>query len=84
MTVNKCGDTKIGFSRFTSNAIGDPYQDSKQYFLRKKESGSPKLKPFLTSSNKKVRKSEFEHIANGPADRPVAESAPRFQTRVKS
>jgi len=41
------------------------------------------VKPFLTCSNKKVRKSEFANIPLGPAPRAVPESAPRFATRVK-
>ena len=41
-------------------------------------------KPFLTCSNKKVRKSEFSNIPLGPPQRSVPESAPRFATRVKA
>lgn len=64
MTVNKCkgsGATET-FGKFTSNALGDPYQDPGQYIMRKPRPNSQvqtPTKPFTTCSNKKVRKSEF-------------------------
>lgn len=83
MTVNKCRGTTETFTKFTSNAIGDPYQDPGQYIMRKPRSSSQVVKkPFLTCSNKKVRKSEFEYKPLGPPRRPVPESAPRFGTRT--
>ena len=86
MTVNRCKDSKSTFGKFQSNALGDPYQDPGQYIMRKPRSGSQvsKPKPFVTTSNKKVRKSEFEYMPLGPPARPVPESAPRFGTRVKA
>jgi len=82
MTVNQCRGTKEGFGKFTSNALGDPYIEPGQYYLRKRGGSTPK--PFITCSNKLVRKSEFEYIPLGPPERPVPESAPRFATRVKA
>jgi hypothetical protein len=84
MTVNGCKNTKSTFGKFASNCLGDPYQDPGQYILRKPRSSSQVSKPFVTSGNKKVRKSEFEYIPQGPPKRGVPESAPRFATRVKA
>jgi hypothetical protein len=61
MTVNGCKGNKETFGNFQSNALGDPYQDPGQYNLRKTRAAS-QAKPFITCSNKKVRKSEFEYI----------------------
>ena len=90
MTVNRCKGTTPteGFGKFESNAIGDPYVDPGKFnaSLRKPRSNSviKSMKPFLTSSNKKVRKSEFEYIPQGPSQRTGVESAPRFATRTKA
>jgi len=87
ISVNPCKGTTAteGFGKFESNALGDPYVDPGKYFnsLRKPRSNSALSKPFLTSSNKKIRKSEFEYIPLGPPARPNPETAPRFATRVK-
>ena len=84
MVVNRAKGPKETFGDFKSNALGDPFQDPGQYHLRNPRTGSEKPRPFVTCSNKKVRKSEFEYMPLGPAQRPVPESAPRFQTRVKA
>lgn len=91
MTINKCRGTTAteGFGKFESNALGDPYVDPGKFngSLRKPRSNSVStnhMTPFSTTSNKKVRKSEFEYIPLGPADRPTPETAPRFATRVKA
>ena len=87
ISVNPCKGTTAteGFGKFESNALGDPYVDPGKYnnSLRKPRSHSALSKPFLTSSNKKIRKSEFEYIPLGPPARPNPETAPRFATRVK-
>ena len=75
--------TKATFGKFQSNALGDPYQDPGKYNGSLRGSSTPQ-KPFLTASNKKVRKSEFEYMPQGPAQRVMPESAPRFATRVKA
>ena len=63
ISVNPCKGTTAteGFGKFESNALGDPYVDPGKYnnSLRKPRSNSALSKPFLTSSNKKIRKSEF-------------------------
>ena len=84
MTINQCKGHKETFGTFASNALGDPFQDPGQYIMRKGRSASQKPKPFITSGNKLVRKSEFEYIPLGPPARPTPESAPRFATRVKA
>ena len=84
MTINQCRGAKETFGKFESNALGDPFQDPGQYFLRKPRSTSQKPRPFLTCSNKKVRKSEFEYKPQGPPARPTPEPLPRFGTRVKA
>ena len=87
MTINACRGSKETFGKFQSNALGDPYIDPGQYIMRKPRATSTDQKPrqpFITCSNKKVRKSEFEYMPLGPPKRPVPESAPRFQTRVKA
>mmetsp|Transcript_31673 Transcript_31673/g.41940 ORF Transcript_31673/g.41940 Transcript_31673/m.41940 type:complete len:130 (+) Transcript_31673:55-444(+) len=61
MTINQCRGAKETFGNFKSNALGDPFQDPGQYFLRKPRSTSTKPRPFVTCSNKLVRKSEFEY-----------------------
>ena len=84
MSVNQCKGAKETFGTFASNALGDPFIDPGQYNLRKPRAASAKPRPFVTCSNKKVRKSEFENMPLGPPKRPVPESAKRFGTRVKA
>lgn len=73
----RCGDT---FTKLQSNCIGDPYIDPGQYYLRRGTSAQPR--PFMPSgSNKLVKKSEFEHMHNGPAKRRESESRPGFFNR---
>ena len=86
MTINRCKGAKETFGSFASNGISDPYQDAGQYILRKPDRASSQLakKPWAQSGcNKKVKKSEFAYIEQGPPDRPRPESKPRFGTRVK-
>lgn len=82
MTINGCKNTKSTFGKFASNALGDPYQDPGKYNGSLRSSSA--CKPFVTSGNKFVRKSEFEYIPLGPPKRSTPESAPRFATRVKA
>lgn len=64
-----CMDT---FEKLKSNAIGDAYVDPGQYFLRKSDDGRSKSSSVFKPSgcNKTVKKSEFEHLYNGPPPRP--------------
>lgn len=84
MTVNQCRGAKETFGNFQSNALGDPFIDPGQYYLRKPRPASATPRPFLTSGNKKVRKSEFENKPQGPPSRGRPETAARFGTRVKA
>lgn len=69
MTVNPSKRANESFGTFISNSIGDPYVDPGKYSLR----SSSASKPFLTSANKKVRKSEYEHMSAGkPVRNPTA------------
>ena len=71
------------FEKLKSNAIGDVYVDPGQYILRKSVDSRPKTSSVFRPSgcNKKVRKSEFEHLHNGPAQRPQPEKNKNFLTR---
>ena len=85
MTVNQCKGARETFGRFQSNALGDPYQDQGSYNASlRSPTRTIKPKPFVTSGNKLVRKSEFAYIPIGPPARPTPETAPRFATRVKA
>ena len=88
MTINQCRGTKETFEKFKSNGIGDPYIDAGQYIMRKPDramSQMNKSKPWVNSgSNKKVKKSEFTYVPEGPPARPTPETLPRFKTRVKA
>lgn len=72
MTVNQCrgANATETFGKFQSNALGDPYVDPGKYngSLRGKgrSSSQASMKPFNTCSSKKVRKSEYEYIPQGP------------------
>ena len=90
MTVNQCRGSKETFGQFVSAGIGDPYIDAGQYIMRKPDqqrsaSTLSKSKAWTNSgANKKVRKSEFVYMEQGPPARPKPESLPRFKTHVKS
>ena len=77
-----------------SNAVGDTFVDPGQYFLRKPDpparsksalsgtrsvSHCTNFKP--SGSNKLVRRSEFEHVHNGPPPRPDQVKLRNFLTR---
>jgi hypothetical protein len=79
---------------FKSNAVGDEFIDPGQYFLRKADNtklyrnsvivGGPAAHTtnFKSSGgNKLVRKSEFEHLHNGPPPRPASTLKKNFLTR---
>lgn len=62
VAVNPCRTSNEMFSRFNTNAIGDPFKDPGS-FNKSLRSSSPKLfSPFKTQGNKTVRKSEFNYI----------------------
>lgn len=82
MTVNPCRKTGDTFEKLKSNALANPYVDPGQYDLRKPgprgmgtggpnstmRSSSQNTGAFKYSGSQKlVRKSEFEHMHNGPA-----------------
>ena len=85
ISVAKAKGPRETFGRFSSNALGDPFQDAGKYngSLRKTKS-KPVLPPFKTTGNRKIRRSEFPYIEQGPPKRPEPETAPRFGTRVKA
>ena len=57
MTVNPCKAQKETFTKFTSNALGDPYQDPGKFNGQLRSSStSTKAKPFLSMhGNRTVR-----------------------------
>lgn len=86
--VNPCRNSQHTFEKLKSNAIGDQYIDAGQYYLRrndkasarpKSSSGATIFKP--SGSNKTVRKSEFQHLHNGPQQRQQPNSKRGFLTR---
>jgi len=64
MTVNPCKAHKETFTKFTSNALGDPYADPGKFNgTLRSSSTSTKAKPFLSMhGNRTVRKSEYIHM----------------------
>ena len=84
MSVARAKGAKETFGRFQSNAVGDPYQDPGKYNAHLRRTNAKTPLPFTTSSNKKVRRSEFPYIEQGPPQRSIPETAPRFATRVKN
>lgn len=93
-TVNPCGDTKQTFGKLESNAIGNPYVDPGQYDLRKpgpRGAGTGCINSTMRSqsmdktfkysgSQKLVRRSEFEHMHNGPPKKVEPETKKGFLT----
>ena len=80
MQVNPNRGVKDTFEKFKSNAIGDSYIDPGQYFLRSQTSKQPNV--FKSAGGRKtVKKSEFEHMHNGPLPRPNPEKNKSYLTR---
>ena len=84
MTINPCKATHESFTKFTSNALGDPYVDPGKYNASLRSS-SCNGKPFVNMhGNRTVRKSEFPHMAEHKAKCPTPESKPGFYNRKTS
>lgn len=91
MVNNPCRGTRDTFERgLKSNAVGDAFVDPGQYFLRKPDSRKSESKDERRNSAavfkysggpKLVRRSEFEHLHNGPPARPEIETRKNFLTR---
>lgn len=93
---NPARGTKDTFEReLKSNAIGDEFIDPGQYFLRKPDNNeilkqrAPRVGGSVSHStifkpnggHKLVRRSEFEHLHNGPPPRPNPVREKNFLTR---
>lgn len=82
--TNPSRGTMDTFEKLKSNAIGDTYVDPGQYFLRKSVDGRPGSSGSVfrpSGCNKKVRRSEFQHLHNGPPQRPQPEKKTNFLAR---
>ena len=79
--INPARGTRDTFEKLKSNAIGDQFVDPGQYFLRKTDRAQSSGVFRQSGCNKKVRKSEFEHLHNGPPQRPDPERRKNFMTR---
>ncbi len=83
MTVNPCKATHESFTKFTSNALGDPYVDPGKYNGQLRAS-SCNGKPFVNMhGNRTVRKSEFTHMSEAKPKQPL-DQRPSFVNRKTS
>ena len=82
--VGKAKGPRETFGSFQSNALGDPYLDQGRYNASLRKTNAKTPMPFKTSGNKKIKRSEFPYIEQGPPVRSSPETAPRFATRVKA
>ena len=84
MTINPCKSTEGSFTKFTSNALGDPYIDTGKYNSSLRGSSCP-AKPFTNMhGNRTVKKSEFAHMADHKTKCPTPEKRPGFFNRKTS
>lgn len=81
MTVNPCKAPLETFTKFNSNALGDPYQDPGK-FNGNLRSSSTQAKPFLSMhGNRTVRKSEHIHLSEKRPECDKAPTLPGFYNR---